>query len=236
MTVEPTDVFGRDTSGRCAVLFLAQMVNVSEKNGRPRAWADVADVLAALVEDSWALSTRAMAGADFATQPVAYATGGSSDVDIVGMFEAPSISAALAGICALEAAGWARLMDTEWLLGPREFWPVGTSDSAADWGLIALWEWNDAWCAASIDERRRYDAECDVAFHADLANGIAISGRHRMDWVGRWHHLAVWEAPSPEVINAAMNAHEHVADFRFTLSRHYLGKRGLLQNILAVQV
>jgi len=34
------------------------------------------------------------------------------------------------------------------------------------WGFLALWEWNDAWTAATRAERRAYDEQCDVAFRA----------------------------------------------------------------------
>jgi hypothetical protein len=43
--------------------------------------------------------------------------------------------------------------------------------------FLALWEWNDAWSTATKDDRRAYDAECDVAFAGDLALGINIAGR-----------------------------------------------------------
>ena len=56
------------------------------------------------------------------------------------------------------------------------------------WGFLALWEWNDAWSAATKAERRAYDEECDVAFKGDVELGINIAGRHRLDWASRWHH------------------------------------------------
>lgn len=109
---------------------------------------------------------------------------------------------------------------------PREFASVrgAAVPDARDWGFLALWEWNDAWCAASQERRTEYDAECDVAFQGDLALGIDIAGRHRLDWAHRWHHLGIWHAPSLEAINRAMAGHERAADFRFTTSRHYVGR------------
>jgi hypothetical protein len=177
-----------------------------------------------------------MAGHSSDSEPVAYRTGFAHDVDLAGVFEAPSAGAALAGTARLEQAGWTQLLQTEWLLGIREFGPVGPADwqRPARWGFVALWEWNDAWCAASPEERRDYDAECDIAFAADLTAGISITGRHRMDWASRWHHLAVWETDSLEVIKAAMADHERVADFKMALSRHYIGQRASLGSILGL--
>ncbi len=163
-------------------------------------------------------------------EPTAYDTGFAHDAAFGGMFEAPSIAAAMAGTIALEQAGWGRLFATEWLLGPREFAAVHGAQTTADrpWGFLALWEWNDAWSAATPAERREYDAECDVAFASDLASGIDIAGRHRLDWSSRWHHLGAWEAESADSIDRAMREHERAADFKFTTSRHYIGRRSPL--------
>jgi hypothetical protein len=92
------------------------------------------------------------------------------------------------------------------------------------WGFLALWEWNDAWSAATKAERRAYDEECDVAFKGDVALGINIAGRHRLDWASRWHHAGLWEASSLGSVDLAMQGHEAAADFKFTTSRHYVGR------------
>ena len=83
---------------------------------------------------------------------------------------------------------------------------------------------NDAWSAATKAERRTYDEECDVAFKGDAALGINIAGRHRLDWASRWHHAGLWEAPSLNSVDIAMQGHEAAADFKFTTSRHYVGR------------
>jgi hypothetical protein len=166
-----------------------------------------------------------------------YATGFAHDADIVGAFEAPSVGAALAGTVSLESAGWAELFTTEWLIGPREFAPVPSQSqigSDSSWGFLALWQWNDAWQQATQAQRREYDAECDVAFTADLNAGINIAGRHRLDWATGWHHLGMWESSSFTAVDAAMREHERVADFKFTTSRHYIGRRVRLADVLGV--
>ncbi len=111
----------------------------------------------------------------------------------------------------------------------------GLSEAAGrEWGFLALWEWNDAWAAATAAQRREYDAECDVAFAGDVALDIAIAGRHRLDWASSWHHLGIWEAPSIAAIDAAMRGHEHAADFKFTTSRHFIGRRRPLADLIAM--
>ena len=144
------------------------------------------------------MSVRAMFEPNAPAEPYVFDTGFAHDADMVGAFEAPSLSAALAGTVRLEQAGWARRFATEWLLGPREFSTVQGRGERTDhsWGFLALWEWNDAWSAATKAERRAYDEECDVAFKGDVALGINIAGRHRLDWASRWHHAGLWEAPS----------------------------------------
>jgi hypothetical protein len=188
--------------------------------------------LAALAADGWVLSVAAMFGR--AGEPAGYDTGFSGPADFVGAFEAPGRGAALAGTARLGAAGWDALVRTEWTVGPREFDPVPSSAAPAvpSWGFLALWTWNSAWQAATGEQRAEYDAECDVAFAADVAAGVNIAGRHRVDWASRWHHLGIWESPSFEVVSAAMREHERVADFKFTTSRHYLGRRRPLLELI----
>ena len=236
LLTDATGVFAAaETSGRCIVVFLArrQPATTGIFGARERAAIDA--VLHQLQAEDWRLSVRAMFDPDTAAAPAAFDTGFAHAVDIAGAFEAPSLSAALAGTVRLERAGWSRRFATEWLLGPREFATVGGRgmDTARDWGFLALWEWNDAWCAASAAERREYDAECDVAFAGDVALDIAIAGRHRLDWASSWHHVGIWEVPSPAVVDEAMRGHERAADFKFTTSRHLIGRRRALTDLMA---
>lgn len=215
-----TEVFSEATDGRCAVAFLARR-RYPSGTVRARAVADVTAALSRLAAEGWRLSVPEMFGRS--AEPSAYETGAAHDVDLAGVFEAPDIGAALTGSVTLETAGWDRLFRTEWLIGPREFGPIPGA-GACRWGFLALWEWNDAWQAATPEQKTEYDRECDVAFAHDLRSGIGIAGRHRLDWAGRWHHLGIWEVPSFETAEAAMREHERVADFKFTTSRHYAGR------------
>ena len=233
-----TDVFAAaEPSGRCVVAFLAKRQPVPALAFGARQRDAIADVLGALRQEDWRLSVRAMFDPGTDSGPMAFDTGFAHGIDMAGAFEAPSLSAALAGTVRLEQAGWSRRFATEWLLGPREFATVGGLGDAAehDWGFLAFWEWNDAWAAASGSERRDYDAECDVAFASDVALDIGIAGRHRLDWASSWHHLGIWEAPSLKVIDTAMRGHEAAADFKFTTSRHVIGRRRRLADLIAAQ-
>lgn len=230
-----TEVFSAaDAGGRCAVAFLAK--------GQPLAGGTfgvshaeaVNAVLRELAAEDWYLSVRAMFDEEPGAEPAGFATGFAHGIDVAGVFEAPTISAALAGTVRLEQAGWSRRFATEWLLGPREFATVGGHEEGGerDWGFLALWEWNDAWAAATPQQRQEYDAECDVAFAGDLALDVAIAGRHRLDWASSWHHLGVWETPSFETVDLAMRGHEHANDFMFTTSRHFVGRRKPLAELM----
>ena len=238
-----TDVFSTaDVTGRCAVAFLARRQHVPDRGDGAATRRAVLATLDRLVCSDWRLSVRRMLASDGTptlgadAEAAAYATGFAHDVDMVGLFEAPSITAAVDGTIALEAAGWARLFSTQWLLGPREFAAVhGAPGVCRDWGFLALWAWNDAWAAASPAERRAYDLECDEAFAADLALGIDIAGRHRLDWASPWHHVGVWELTSPADLDTAMLGHEQASDFKFTTSRHFLGRRRPLRELLDVE-
>ena len=233
LLTDATGVFAAETTGRCAVVFLSRLHPRVSAHAWQEAWAGIAGTLDTLASDGWTLSARAMVDVDAEDGPVAYATGFAHDIDLAGVFEAPTPAAALSGSIRLEQAGWGRIASTEWLLGIREFAAVSHhSASDRDWGFLALWEWNDAWSAATVDQRRAYDAQCDEAFAADLAAGIDIAGRHRLDWASHWHHLGVWETDDPTTVDAAMRHHDRVADFKYTTSRHYLGRRGLLRELL----
>ncbi|MHB1524163.1 MAG: hypothetical protein ACYCS9_04495 [Candidatus Dormibacteria bacterium] len=234
LLTEPTVVFAAEASGRCAVVFLCRRLPGVSRTDWTGSRTGIERALDSFEAEGWKLSVRSMMDPRTTNSPTGYATGFAHDVDMAGMFEAPTLEAALAGTVRLEEAGWSRIVSTEWLIGPREFaaTTVRASGQPREWALIALWEWNDAWCLATPNERRAYDVACDEAFAADLATDIRIAGRHRLDWATRWHHVAVWEAPSPEVIDAAMRNHDRVADFKFTTSRHYMGRRYSLLDLI----
>lgn len=230
---ETTDVFSAAQQPGCAAMFVCRRRHGLSAVAHESAVAGVLEAMSGLAVEDWKLSVGSMFGRS--EQPSAYATGFARDVDVVGVFEAPSLTAALTGTSRLGSAGWDVIFKTEWLLGPREFDPVPSANSRVDaksWGFLALWQWNDAWQAATPTQRREYDAECDVAFAADVASGINIAGRHRLDVASSWHHLGIWESASFETIDAAMREHARVADFKFTTSRHYVGRRQEIAQLL----
>ncbi|MQA02842.1 MAG: hypothetical protein GEV07_09020 [Streptosporangiales bacterium] len=229
---DATDVFAAAGGEACVVLFLARRQHGVSRRSRLTAVAGVHTALDQLAADGWSLSVRHMFGES--NSPACYATGFAHDIDFAGAFEAPDSQQALQGTIALEEAGWGTLARTEWLLGIREFAPVAPTTEPTDhpWGFIALWQWNDAWQAATAEERSAYDAECDVAFTHDVQGGARIAGRHRLDWSSRWHHVGLWEVPSVEMLDRAMREHERVADFKFGTSRHYVGRRRPLLALL----
>jgi hypothetical protein len=222
-----TEVFAGADGQACVVVSLARGRPALDHDRRAPLTASIVDACGALSRAGWVMSTHQLfTGVE--EGPWVYSTGFAHDIDIVGVFEAPSKSAALAGIDAIEDAGWAEMFVSEWLTGPREFAPAPSPANTPmdrDWGFVALWKWNDAWQRASKAQRAEYDIECDVAFAADLGAGINIAGRHRLDWASPWHHLGVWESPTYAAIDTAMCEHERVADFKFTTSRHYIGRR-----------
>ena len=227
LLTEAKDVFAAaETSGRCLVAFAAKRQTLPAGAFGDDQASRLKDLLQTLQAERWLMSVRAMFEPEASAEPSVFDTGFAHDADVVGAFETPSLSAALAGTVRLEQAGWARRFTTEWLLGPREFSTVPGRGERTDhcWGFLALWEWNDAWSAATKVERRAYDEECDLAFKGDVALGINIAGRHRLDWASRWHHAGLWEAPSLGWVDLAMQGHEAAADFKFTTSRHYVGR------------
>ena len=57
------------------------------------------------------------------------------------------------------------------------------------WGFLALWEWNDAWSAASESGAHApMTRNATSPSRATSRLGINIAGRHRLDWASRWHH------------------------------------------------
>lgn len=221
-----TEVFSSDLDGRAVVFLTARRRHELPAQRVTQVAQDVSETLLRLSAGGWRTSVAAMFGDD--DVPTFYESGFAHDFDFGATFEAPSLSEAYSGVGDLQRLGWDELFETEWLIGPREFQPISSpvrKVAQASWILFALWEWNDGWQAATEDERTEYDLECDVAFSADLRSGVSIAGRHRMDLQSRWHHLGIWEAPTFDHITQGMLMHEDVADFAFTTSRHYIGRR-----------
>ena len=233
-----TDVFSSasDTaSPRASVMFLAYRQDELPGVYTPEHHKAILAVLSELAEEGWTLALRRVFDPSAANTPMGLDTGFTHEHDLAGVFEAPSIEAAIRGTVRLEQAGWARAFRTEWLMGVKEFAPVMGDDAITDhgWVFLALWEWNDQWCEATPAERTEYDFECDVAFKGDLAHKVNIFGRHRMDWSHQWHHLGAWEIGHPDVADSAIRGHEDVADFKFTTSRHIVGRLTQLADLIA---
>jgi hypothetical protein len=230
-----TSVFSDDQIAEgCILVFLAKDVRDGSLSYTQADADRIAGVLEELHSEGWKLSVRAMFESDGPDQAAVFATGFAFAADLAGVFEAPTMSAALQGSVRLERAGWNRRFATEWLIGPRELAVVKGIGPDIDrpWGLLAFWEWNDARTAATPDERRNNDRDCDSAFQNDLNSNINMTGRHRLDWAHSWHHLSIWEAASPSLIDKVMYEHERVLDFRFTTSRHIIGRRTPLIELL----
>lgn len=230
-----TNVFSKKTDGRAVVLLLARRIPNSGA-----AWPSVAGTIERTVSgwrsQGWYTALGDMFGDT--SEPMVYETGFAHDIDVAAVFEAPTVAAAYDGISELQDSGWNVLFDTEWSVGVREFQPVVSRigrNAQSPWALFALWEWNDEWQAASPAQRKAYDLECDEAFTADVDSGVSIAGRHRLDAQSPWHHLGLWEAPTFEHITRGMFMHETVADFKFTTSRHFVGRRRGLADYLGAQ-
>ncbi|KJF19300.1 hypothetical protein EEB13_30270 [Rhodococcus sp. WS3] len=227
-----TEVFGLDTDGWAITFFTARIRPTPiDDDTRQRLWA----AIVALRDAGWRTSIAEM----FTTTDdvSVYRAGFAHDIDFVGAFEAPTLAEAHAGIERLEKAGWDAMFETSWIVGRREFLPVHSTigrNPDSPWAYFALWEWNDAWQAATPHERAEYDIECDEAFSSDVGSGISIAGRHRFDPASSWHHLGIWEVPDLALLDHAMGMHEKVADFKFTTSRHYIGRKHSLSDILGV--
>lgn len=203
------------------VAFLARIDRDAERGALVRR---ITPELARLEAAGWRLSAAAMTG-HAASGATLYRAAAFHDVELFGLFEAPSLDEALAGIGALQAAGWGRLAATEWLVGPRDLPPAPVAERARDaLGFLALWNWNDAWHAATAEERRAYDAECDVAFAADTRLGADQVGRFATSLTSAWDHVSLWELDGAETLAVSMGYHERARDFMFTTSSHYIGR------------
>lgn len=234
-----TDVFSSAGSGGAepasSVMFIA-----SRQDDTPGIYTDqhqqaILRELEALASEGWILSLRKVFDPSAPNVPRALSTGFTHDHDIAGVFMAPSLESGLIGTVRLEQAGWSRLFRTEWLIGASEFAPVTGRGAPSDhgWAFLALWEWNDQWCEATPLERNEYDLECDIAFKGDLALGVNIAGRQRTDWSHRWHHLGAWEIDAPDTADQAIRGHEEVGDFKFTTSRHIVGRLEPMADLIA---
>ncbi|WMT90420.1 hypothetical protein [Pelagibacterium sp. H642] len=233
-----TDVFTADVSSaksRASVMFMSTRHDDLPGTYGPAERDTILSELDRLAEEGWTLTLRKVFDSEAPNAPCALATGFAHGHDVAGVFEAPDPEAALRGTIRLEKAGWARIFRTEWLIGIKEFAPVMGKGSLTDhdWAFLALWEWNDQWCEASEAARTEYDLECDIAFKGDLALGVNIAGRHRMDWSHGWHHLGAWEIDGPDTADAAIRSHEAVADFKFTTSRHIVGRIAPIETLIA---
>lgn len=233
-----TDVFSTADTGaspKASLMFVAyrqdQLPDVYTELHRQA----IAAVLDELATEGWTLALRKVFDPDAPNTPMGIDTGFAHEHDMAGVFEAPSLEAALAGTVRLEKAGWARAFRTEWMMGVKEFAPVlgRGARTNQEWVFLALWEWNDQWSEASPQERTEYDLECDIAFKGDLDHGVNIAGRHRMDWSHHWHHLGAWEIGDPDIADSAIRGHETVADFKFTTSRHIVGRLTPLIELIA---
>ncbi len=176
-----------------------------------------------LARGGWRLSIDGMVGRQD-RGAVVYRASTFHDIDLFGVFEAPDWAAALEGMALLEAAGWGRLFRCSWLLGPRDLGPTPTpAPPAGGLGFLALWNWNEAWHAASLAERSAYDVDCDIAFGNDTALGADQAGRFSTSLTSAWDHVSLWEITDAAMLGRAMRVHEEVRDFMFTASSHYIG-------------
>ncbi|HEY6733896.1 MAG TPA: hypothetical protein VI256_08870, partial [Roseiarcus sp.] len=117
LLTEATDVFAAtETSGRCLVAFAAKRQPLASGVFGSDQALQLKDLLRALQAEGWLMSVRAMFEPNASSEPYVFDTGFAHDADMVGAFEAPSLSAARAGTVRLEQAGWARRFATEWLL------------------------------------------------------------------------------------------------------------------------
>jgi hypothetical protein len=234
-----TDVFA-DVAGTAAGIVLLARRSPDWRRMQGRERAEVIDTLrqrlSEMTVEGWTLSVRNMFTDGDDDHAVVYDTSFAHSHDMAALFDAPSLNAALAGIDRLEAAGWGRVFETTtWMTGPREFAPVpgaARTGHPRTWGFVALWDWNDAWHEANASERAAYDQECDEAFGADIAADIDIAGRYDLAWASDWDHAGVWEFDDIKVLRTAMCDHERVGDFKFTTSRHLVGQRVPLLDLI----
>ena len=179
-----------------------------------------------LADEGWLLDPQHIAGRRKSRTPTIYWSEPFQETAAFGLFEAPGPRAAHQQISRLVKAGWGRMFGrTKWIVGARDL-PPALGDGPFDQGLgfLALWDWNDAWHAATPEERAVYDRDCDAAFEYDVELGIDIFGRFDASAASDWDHAALWEVPDLPTLAEAMHGHEIQDDFMFTTSYHLIGR------------
>ncbi len=182
--------------------------------------------LRSLADAGWVLDPQQIAGRRETGTPTVYWSEPFQEVAAFGLFEAPSLDGAHRGITQLMETGWGQTFErTQWIVGARDLPPsLGEGPFDQGIGFLALWDWNDAWHAASPDEVAAYDLDCDVAFAYDVALGCDIFGRFEVSGTSDWDHAALWEVPDLLTLTEAMHGHEIQDDFMFTTSYHLIGR------------
>jgi len=182
--------------------------------------------LQSLADAGWRLDPQHIAGRVKVGTPTIYWSEPFQNVAAFGLFEAPGLYEAHLGITRLMEAGWGQTFSrTQWIVGPRDLPPsLGGGPFERGLGFLALWDWNDAWHAASPEEVAAYDLDCDVAFECDVDLGCDIFGRFDTSATSDWDHAALWEVPDLLTLTEAMHGHEIQDDFMFTTSHHLIGR------------
>ncbi len=189
--------------------------------------AQLSPFITVLGTNGWLLSADEMTTGRRA--PVVYDASRYHGATWFGVFEAPAWSSLEQGLAETTRLGWDDLFRTVWLIGPRDLAPTPpTLATENNFGFLALWNWNDAWHAATPEDRRAYDADCDRAFARDTAFGALQAGRFATGLLSAWDQLALWEVADEATLTSCMAGHEAVGDFQFTTSRHLLGRRVVL--------
>ncbi len=182
--------------------------------------------LQSLADAGWRLDPQHIAGRVKPGTPTIYWSEPFQNVAAFGLFEAPNLAEAHHGITRLMEAGWGQTFArTQWIVGPRDLPPsLGGGPFKRGLGFLALWDWNDAWHAASPEVVAAYDLDCDVAFEYDVELGCDIFGRFDTSATSDWDHAALWEVPDLPTLTEAMHGHEIQDDFMFTTSHHLIGR------------
>ena len=96
LLTEATDIFAaEERSGRCLVAFAAKRQPLGSGLFGSDQARRLKTLLQALRAEGWLMSVRAMFEPNARGEPYVFDTGFAHDADMVGAFEAPSISAAL---------------------------------------------------------------------------------------------------------------------------------------------
>jgi hypothetical protein len=106
LLTEATDVFAAaERSGRCLVAFVAKRQPLASGVFGSDQALQLKDLLRTLQAEGWLMSVRAMFELNAPAESYVFETGFAHDADMVGAFEAPSLSAALAGTVGSEKVG-----------------------------------------------------------------------------------------------------------------------------------